>query len=62
MFDTGGGNDTQFGLDFGGGLKPTIGDRLAARFDLGLARMFESDDRLAHWDLGVSAGISFFTK
>ena len=55
-------SDSQFGLGAGIGAKTRIGDRLALRYEAGATRQFESEALAARWDLGLSLGISFFTK
>jgi len=35
---------------------------MALRYEAGVERGFESEEFYGHWDVGVSVGISVFTK
>jgi hypothetical protein len=60
--DNGSQSESQFGLGGGVGAKSTIGDRAAMRYSLELVRQFESDAFASRWDVGLSIGVSLFTK
>ena len=61
-FDNGNQSESQFGLAGGVGAKSTIGDRAAMRYGVELVRQFESDTFASRWDVGLSIGVSLFTK